>query len=204
MTRDRSAVIAATGTSAPGSTQTAPAEPADEAADVREFVTRAWCRLLGCTHLTEHADFFARGGDSLLMTRLVRWIAREFGVTVPLHEMSRRNLGDQVALVHSLRSRARPRRTGPAGVREVRAFVTQAWRDLLDCPTPGRRSDFFALGGDSLLTTRLVQRVGREFGVQVPVHDMLAAPTVDEQTLLVVGLLTGGPRPTLGLPDRAA
>lgn len=204
MTRDRSAVIAATGKPARSTAQQPPAQPADEAADVREFVTRAWSRLLGCTHLTEHADFFARGGDSLLMTRLVRWIGREFGVAVPLHEMSRRNLGDQVALVHELRSRTRPRRSGAAGVREVRGFVSQTWRDLLGCPTPGERSDFFALGGDSLLTTRLVQRVGREFGVHVPVHDMLAAPTVDEQTRLVVGLLTAGPGPTLGAPRRAA
>ncbi|MCB5165684.1 acyl carrier protein [Streptomyces bambusae] len=200
MTRDRSAVIAVTGTSAPS-----PDAPADEAAEVREFVTQAWCRLLGATHLTEHSDFFVRGGDSLLMTRLVRWISREFGVSVPVHEMSRRNLGDQVALVHAMVSTARPQRARPAaGVREVRTFLTQSWRDLLGCPTPGERSDFFALGGDSLLMTRLVQRIGREFGVPVPVHDLLAAPALGDQVRLVVRLLTSGPCPTLDAPERAA
>lgn len=193
MTRDRSAVIAATGTPAHRS--------ADPTGEVREFMLTAWGELLGCANLTEHSDFFARGGDSLLMTRLVRRIAQEFGVTVPLHEMSRRNLGDQAALVHQLRSRARSR----GGVRNVRQFLTGEWVELLGCS--GRlteRSDFFALGGDSLLVTRLVHRVGREFGATPAVHDMLAAPTLGAQVRLVSGFLTAAPRLTPTLRGRAA
>ncbi|MCX5199533.1 acyl carrier protein [Streptomyces sp. NBC_00249] len=74
--------------------------------DVREFMIKSWSELLGASGLTEHSDFFARGGDSLLMTRLVRRIGERFGVTVSLSAMSQRNLGDQVRLVHSLRPRS--------------------------------------------------------------------------------------------------
>jgi len=188
MTRDRADAVSA-GTSArpSGVADAPPSEAADELQEVRQFVLRAWSDLLHCSGLTEHSDFFARGGDSLLMTRLVRRIGEEFGVTVSLHDMSRRNLGDQALLVHRLRAQmlaTRPERSA-AGVRHVGAFVRAAWRDLLGRSALTGTSDFFALGGDSLLMTRLVRRVEKEFGVKVAVHDMLAAPTLGEQALLV-------------------
>ncbi|MER7760798.1 acyl carrier protein [Streptomyces sp. NPDC097619] len=202
MTRDRSAVIAVNGASAataPPTGSTA-AEAVDETGEVRAFMFRAWGELLGCDSLTEHSDFFARGGDSLLLTRLVRRIGREFGVAVQLHDMSCRNLGDQVLLVEGMRSRA------GAGVRDVRAFLAGEWARLLGCEGTelAERSDFFALGGDSLLMTRLVRRVGREYGVSVAVHDMLAAPTLSGQALLVSSHLTAAPRLTLTIPGRSA
>ncbi|MGW0392252.1 beta-ketoacyl synthase N-terminal-like domain-containing protein [Streptomyces sp. NPDC003042] len=88
------------------------ARPAADAApetlgdcEVRDFVVTAWCELLRLSGgLTDHSDFFARGGDSLLVTRLARRICLEFGVEVTAPELSRRNLGDQVALVRTLRT----------------------------------------------------------------------------------------------------
>lgn len=114
MTCDRSEAAAAP-TIAYGTTN--PVQPADPAGDVRDFMVRAWSELLGRSDLTEHSDFFVRGGDSLLMSRLVRRIGQEFGVTVSLYDMSWRNLGDQVALVHSARTKGMPGGRGrmPAG-----------------------------------------------------------------------------------------
>jgi acyl transferase domain-containing protein len=74
-----------------------------EGCAVREFMVTTWCELLRRPGgLTGHSDFFARGGDSLLVTRLARRISQEFGVRVTAHELSRRNLGDQIALVQQL------------------------------------------------------------------------------------------------------
>ncbi|UQX05392.1 acyl carrier protein [Streptomyces sp. RerS4] len=68
----------------------------------------AWCELLRLPGgLTDHSDFFARGGDSLLITRLARRISREFEVEVTAPELSRRNLGDQVTLIRSRRTTPR-------------------------------------------------------------------------------------------------
>ncbi|MEU8775813.1 beta-ketoacyl synthase N-terminal-like domain-containing protein [Streptomyces sp. NPDC048606] len=90
-----------------------PQEP--DGCGVRAFVVGAWCELLRLQGgLTDHSDFFARGGDSLLVTRLARRISREFGVEVTAPELSRRNLGDQVALVRALRARRPGRVEGAA------------------------------------------------------------------------------------------
>ncbi|MEE1789754.1 acyl carrier protein, partial [Streptomyces sp. BE308] len=72
----------------------------------------------------------------------------------------------------------------------MRDFMDEDWRDVLGCPTHSDPADFFARGGDSLLFTRLVRRVGKEFGVEVSVRDILTATTLADQTRLVSGLLT--------------
>ncbi|WP_026422087.1 phosphopantetheine-binding protein [Actinokineospora inagensis] len=38
-------------------------------------------------------------------------------------------------------------------------------------------SDFFELGGDSLLATRVLSAVAREFGPELTIGDLLVAPT---------------------------
>ncbi|QNE79624.1 hypothetical protein F0344_34765 (plasmid) [Streptomyces finlayi] len=164
--------------------------------DVREFMIGVWSELLGRSDLTEHSDFFARGGDALLITRLVRRIAERFGVAVSLRELSRRNLGDQVALVHASRLRS-ARRAAPrpaVTVGDIRRVLMREWGDLLGFPDPSEGADFFEHGGDSLLITRLVRRIDRELGVALPVRDMLAAPTLAEQTSLLAGLIAGADR----------
>ncbi|MGB3441411.1 MAG: acyl carrier protein [Actinophytocola sp.] len=40
-------------------------------------------------------------------------------------------------------------------------------------------SDFFALGGDSLLATRVLSAVARTHGVELTFDDFVAAPTPD-------------------------
>lgn len=47
--------------------------------------------------------------------------------------------------------------TPPSG--EVETLVAAAWREILDVPEVGREHEFFALGGDSLLATRLISRL---------------------------------------------
>ena len=52
------------------------------------------------------------------------------------------------------------------------------WADLLDQAPRGRHDNFFALGGDSLSATRLIQQVRRTFDVAVSLRDFFANPTV--------------------------
>jgi Condensation domain/Phosphopantetheine attachment site len=63
----------------------------------------------------------------------------------------------------------------------VEATLAQIWGDLLDPPASvGVHDNLFALGGHSLTVTRFVARLGDAYGVQLPVHQVFASPTIAE------------------------
>jgi acyl carrier protein len=63
----------------------------------------------------------------------------------------------------------------------VEATLARIWGDLLDPPASvGVHDNLFALGGHSLTATRFVARLGDAYGVQLPVHQVFATPTIAE------------------------
>ncbi|MDG4800821.1 non-ribosomal peptide synthetase [Micromonospora sp. WMMD980] len=52
------------------------------------------------------------------------------------------------------------------------------WAELLGCPTPGRTRNFFGLGGDSLLATRLLAVLRERYGVDLPMRGLFDRPTI--------------------------
>src|ERR1035437_10123804 len=72
----------------------------ESAVDLGHVVAAAWTSLLGVDGLTDDSDFFALGGDSLLITRLARQLNGELGIRVPVRDMlAGRTLGRQVEVV---------------------------------------------------------------------------------------------------------
>ncbi len=57
-------------------------------------------------------------------------------------------------------------------------LIAGLWDDLLGCEGVGTEESFFDLGGHSLLATRLVSRLRRATGVELPVAAVFASPTV--------------------------
>jgi amino acid adenylation domain-containing protein len=55
--------------------------------------------------------------------------------------------------------------------------VSQAFEELLGVPV-GAEDSFFALGGHSLLSVRLMARLRRQFGCDLPIAELFAHPTV--------------------------
>jgi mycobactin phenyloxazoline synthetase len=61
---------------------------------------------------------------------------------------------------------------------DLELAVADLFEDLLEVPVLDRGTDFFAIGGDSLLVVRAVARLAREVGAVVPVREFLGDPTV--------------------------
>jgi phthiocerol/phenolphthiocerol synthesis type-I polyketide synthase E len=72
---------------------------------------------------------------------------------------------------------------------EVPALLAGLWTELLGRTDLSEDSDFFELGGDSLLITSLARKVNQRLGVQVPIRAMLAGRTLGRQTATVLELL---------------
>jgi hypothetical protein len=56
-------------------------------------------------------------------------------------------------------------------------LVAEVWRQVLELDRVGRDDDFFDLGGDSLLATRVLSAVAREAGVELTFADFVRGPT---------------------------
>jgi acyl carrier protein len=55
--------------------------------------------------------------------------------------------------------------------------VVEIFRRVLDTTKVDSASDFFELGGDSLLATRVLSAIARDFGVELSYDDFADDPT---------------------------
>ena len=55
--------------------------------------------------------------------------------------------------------------------------VVKIFRRVLETDDIDASSDFFVVGGDSLLATRVLSAIAREFGVELSFADFLEAPS---------------------------
>lgn len=113
-------------------------------------------------------------------------------VFVEIHDIPRSDNGKvrRSALPRPARAEAPPP-VPVAGDDHLHELMAGLWRTLL-----GRDdvtgADFFGLGGQSLLATRLVSRVQATFGVELPLQAVFTRPTIGGLTDEVRARLSGG------------
>ena len=89
----------------------------------------------------------------------------------------------------------------------IEAQLAAIWTEVLSAPRVGIHDDFFALGGHSLVATRVVSRVRDAFRVALPLRALFERPTVAGLSEVVETLIhgEGGPvgRADMGAPLNA-
>jgi len=73
--------------------------------------------------------------------------------------------------------------------KDIRTTLLSLWADVLSCDNVNDDSDFFNLGGDSLLITSLIRKVNQTFDIKVPPRKMLSSKTLNAQVVLIEEIL---------------
>ncbi|HEX2094412.1 MAG TPA: amino acid adenylation domain-containing protein [Longimicrobiaceae bacterium] len=81
---------------------------------------------------------------------------------------------------------------GAAPRTPVEAALAEIWGEVLRMERVGIRDDFFRHGGHSLLAVRVISRIHRAFGVEVPIRALFDAPTVEAMAARVEAALCAG------------
>jgi acyl-CoA synthetase (AMP-forming)/AMP-acid ligase II/acyl carrier protein len=68
-------------------------------------------------------------------------------------------------------------------------IVTEIWAKVLDVERVGRNDNFFALGGDSLIGTRIMTRLRAAFEIELPLETLFRFPTVLDLAAAIEELL---------------
>lgn len=63
---------------------------------------------------------------------------------------------------------------------DVERYLSEVWQELLTVEEVGASDDFFALGGNSLLTFRLRQRIHRDLKVRIGIQDVLTVTVLSD------------------------
>ncbi|MGA9871438.1 MAG: amino acid adenylation domain-containing protein [Rhodococcus sp. (in: high G+C Gram-positive bacteria)] len=116
--------------------------------------------------------------DYMVPTSIVVLAALPVG---PSGKLDRRALPDPVYRVKTFRPPSTP----------VEELVAGVYAELLDVPKVGLDDDFFLLGGNSLIATRVVARLGALLDTVVPLRTLFEASVVES---LAARIETGGHR----------
>lgn len=75
---------------------------------------------------------------------------------------------------------------------ELEQRLASIWKEVLGLSEVGIHSDFFALGGSSLLAVGIVSRIVGDLKLELPVRDFFANPTIATQARHINQLLNNG------------
>ncbi|GAB2883355.1 amino acid adenylation domain-containing protein [Microbulbifer echini] len=117
---------------------------------------------------------------STLANELPSYMHPSFYVKLDKIPLTSNGKVDKKALPEPSRIESHSRYVKPEG--KIQKRLVNIWSDLLQLPTDkiGANSNFFTLGGHSLLSVRLIAAVRVEFGVELAVREIFECPILAE------------------------
>ncbi|KAI5463235.1 non-ribosomal peptide synthetase [Mariannaea sp. PMI_226] len=142
--------------------------------------------LLDGQKLDGNSDFFLVGGNSLLLIKVQSKIKERTGRDIPLVKLFEASTLDKMAAILD-GSRQQSEERPKEGSTEDK--MKQIWLSVLDGIVVeadiGPESDFFLVGGNSLLLIRIQNEVNKEFGTLLPLPKLFEASTLAQMSMLL-------------------
>jgi amino acid adenylation domain-containing protein len=115
---------------------------------------------------------------AFLRDRLPEWMVPSSLRAVPVLPLTANGKVDRTALLAAAEEGERPQRGTAAPRTPTEELVAAVWCDVLGLDQVGIHDDFLALGGHSLIATRVLTRLRRIFALDLPFRLLMEASTV--------------------------
>ena len=142
-----------------------PTEPGREAGNEAERVlSEVWSEVLRRPSVGLDDNFFALGGDSILSLQIIARAKRRGFRLTPKQVFAHQTVRTlaKVAVPVPQADQAAPVRPEPqAAGTEAERILAEIWAEVLRRPAIGPDDNFFALGGDSILSLQIIARAKR-------------------------------------------
>ncbi len=146
---------------------TPPAADAPSAAE--RTLSAIWAEVLRRPNVGLDDNFFALGGDSILSLQIIARAKRQGLRLTPkqvFEHQTVRTLAKVAAPLAPVGQGAAPQPAAPSGLAlsgatTAEAILAEIWAEVLRRPNVGLDDNFFALGGDSILSLQIIARAKR-------------------------------------------
>ncbi|KAK4060435.1 uncharacterized protein Triagg1_10796 [Trichoderma aggressivum f. europaeum] len=159
--------------------------------DIEDIWRDALGDLVAGQALEKNSDFFLVGGNSLLLIKVQNKINERTGQNIPLVNLFEAStLGKMASLLveNGEHYRERPTRTSTGD--KMKQIWVSVLGGIVTEDDIGFDSDFFLVGGNSLLLIRIQNEVHKEFGILLPLAKLFEASTLEGMSRLLESLAT--------------
>jgi 3-oxoacyl-(acyl-carrier-protein) synthase/acyl carrier protein len=156
----------------------------EEVPDLAAVIEHYWKEVLNIQHCQLFDNFFELGGDSIKATRVINGLNRAYGVHLDFEDIF--DYPTIAALAGYLDS-----------ICGTGQKIYKIWKDVLGQESLSHSDNFFDLGGHSLIANQIINRIRKDFEVELNFDDLFQHPTVDALSTYVDSLRKSG---TVALP----
>ncbi|UKZ54425.1 putative NRPS-like protein biosynthetic cluster [Trichoderma virens] len=147
--------------------------PLDSSTQFLRVIEEIWRDILGDLvagqKLDQNSDFFLVGGNSLLLIKVQSKIKERNGHNIPLVSLFEAStLGKMSAILAENRERYGERPKGGSSEDKMKQIWVSVLGKIVTEDNLGSDSDFFLVGGNSLLLIRIQTEVHKDYGVLLP------------------------------------
>ena len=178
-----------------------PAEPPAEAGGEAERVLAAiWAEVLRRPDVGPDDNFFALGGDSILSLQIIARAKRQGLRLTPKQVFEHQTVRALATVAVPLAPKAPPAtaETAPAAEAETgtgaERVLAEIWAEVLRRPSVEPDDNFFALGGDSILSLQIIARAKRR-GLRLTPKQVFQHQTLRDLAAVAVPLEAAAPKP---------
>ncbi|KAK4177135.1 putative hybrid NRPS/PKS enzyme [Triangularia setosa] len=165
--------------------------------DMEEIWREVLGDIVSRSQLDQNSDFFLVGGNSLLLIKVKSKIKERTGHDIPLLDLFQGSTLGKMAAVIPTMAVATPQAQQPAKAEhrsDTQEKMKQIWVSVLgaivDENTVGPDSDFFLVGGNSLLLIGIQREVNKAFGILLPLPKLFETNTLAKMSTLLDTTLT--------------